>query len=193
VLALSMQCTDGRVLNAQLQIGVKPKPTEHEKKRTQAIHPEIIFCAPEGQDHSALAELLAEENVGPFGAGLERYRDALGVQDVHCAYWGVGCERDGVSVLTVEINVSHPQFLALLRSCPTTDERVQAKERVVQDIVLDCYQHCFRLQDLPEIVHEQVVTEPEDLKRAAEICLNYDKALRMAMWRGRALREPGSR
>lgn len=46
---------------------------------------------------------------------------------------------------------------------------------------LDCYQHCFRLDDVPEIVHEQVVTEPEDLKRAAEICLNYDKALRMAM------------
>jgi hypothetical protein len=26
-----------------------------------------------------------------------------------------------------------------------------------------------------------VVTEPDDLKRAAEICLNYDKALRRAM------------
>lgn len=192
VLALSMQCTDGRLLNAQLQIGVKPKPTERQKKRTQAIQPEIIFCAPEGQDRDALAELLVEEKVGPFGAYLEKYRDALGAQDVNCAYWGEGSERDGVSVLTVEINVSHPQLQALLRACPTADERVHAKERVVQDIVLDCYQHCFRLQDLPEIVHEQVVTEPEDLKRAAEICLNYDKALRMAMWRGRALREVGS-
>jgi hypothetical protein len=192
VLTLSMQCTDGRLLNAQLQIGVKPKPAERQKKRTQAIQPEIIFCAPEGHDRDALAELLVEEKIVPFGAYLEKYRDALSVQDVHCAYWGEGSERDGVSVLTVEINVAHPQLQDLLRACPTVDERVQAKERVVQDIVLDCYQHCFRLQDLPEIVHEQVVTEPEDLKRAAEICLNYDKALRMAMWRGRALRELGS-
>jgi hypothetical protein len=81
----------------------------------------------------------------------------------------------------VEINVTHPQFQGLLRACSTVDELMQAKERVVQDIVLDCYQHCFRLDDVPEIVHDQVVTEPEDLKRAAEICLNYDKALRMAV------------
>jgi hypothetical protein len=81
----------------------------------------------------------------------------------------------------VEINVTHPQLQTLIRACSNSDEIVQAKERLVQDIVLDCYQHCFRLDDVPEIVHEQVVTEPDDLKRAAEICLNYDKALRMAM------------
>lgn len=181
VLALSMQCTDGRLLNAQVQIGVKPKPKERQKKRTHAVQPEIIFCAPDGHDRDALAELLAEDKVVPFGAYLERYRDALNVQDVLCAYWGEGSERNGVSVLTVEINVTHPQLQALLKSCSTADELVRAKESVVQDIVLDCYQHCFRLDDVPEIVHEQVVTEPEDLKRAAEICLNYDKALRMAM------------
>lgn len=181
VLVMSMQCTDGRLLNAQVPIGIKPKPTERQKKRTQAVQPEIIFCAPEGHDREALAEALAEDMVGPFGSYLEKYREALHVKDVDCAYWGEGSERDGSSVLTVEINVTHPQLQALIRACSTADELVQAKERVVQDIVLDCYQHCFRLDDVPEIVHEQVVTEPEDLKRAAEICLNYDKALRMAM------------
>jgi len=46
--------------------------------------------------------------------------------------------------------------------------------------VLDCYQHTFRLDDIPDIVHEQVVTEPEDVGRASEMCLNFDKAIRMA-------------
>lgn len=53
------------------------------------------------------------------------------------------------------------------------------KESIVQDIVLDCYQHSFRLEDLPERVHEQVFTEPGDATRAAEICLNFDKVLRL--------------
>ncbi len=185
VLALSVQCTDGRMLSARLDVGIKPKPAEHQKKRRQAIQPEIIFCAPDGHDRDALAKLLVEDRVAPFGAYLEKYRDALSVDDVNCAYWGEGFERDGVSVLTVEINVTHPQLQALLRASSTAEERVQAKERVVQDIVLDCYQHCFKLQDLPDIVHEQVVTEPDDVKRAAEICLNYDKALRMAMLESR--------
>jgi hypothetical protein len=67
-----------------------------------------------------------------------------------------------------------------LKACTTAEERVRVKERIVEDIALDCYQHSFRLDEVPEIVHEQVVTEPEDLRRASEICLNFDKALRMA-------------
>lgn len=181
VLVLSLQCTDGRLINTEVPIGIKPKPAERQKKRTQAVQPEIVFCAPEGHDHVALAEAIAEEKVNPFGAYLEKYRDALEVKDVDCAYWGEGSERDGSSVLTVEINVTHPQFQTLVRACSTPDELVQAKERIVQDIVLDCYQHCFRLDAVPQIVHEQVVTETDELQRAAEICLNYDKALRMAM------------
>jgi hypothetical protein len=54
------------------------------------------------------------------------------------------------------------------------------KERIVEDIVLDCYQHTFRLDDIPDVVHEQVMTDPGDLQRAAEVCLNFDKAIRMA-------------
>jgi len=45
---------------------------------------------------------------------------------------------------------------------------------------LDCYQHSFRLNDVPEVVHEHVMTDPNEMMRASEICLNYDKALRTA-------------
>jgi hypothetical protein len=79
------------------------------------------------------------------------------VKDLDCAYWGEGSQRDGSSVLTVEINITHPQFQALVNACSTADELMQAKERVVQDIVLDCYQHCFRLDDVPEIVHDKLL------------------------------------
>lgn len=35
------------------------------------------------------------------------------------------------------------------------------------------------LEDVPEIAYEQVFTESDDATRAAEICLNFDKALRL--------------
>jgi hypothetical protein len=60
------------------------------------------------------------------------------------------------------------------------------KEKIVQDVVLDCYQHYFRLNDIPELVHEQLLTDPDDLTKASEICLNYDKILRMAAQERRA-------
>jgi hypothetical protein len=110
-----------------------------------------------------------------------QYRDMLEIPDAQCTYWGVKTERDGESWLIVEINAGHPRFIQLLKSCPTIEERVRVKEQIVEDIVLDCYQHTFRLDDIPDVVHEQVVTEPEDIKRAAEVCLNFDKALRMAL------------
>lgn len=69
----------------------------------------------------------------------------------------------------------------LFEACKTAEKCIEAKERFVRDVVLDCYQHSFRLEDLPEITHEYVITEPEDGKRAAEICLNHDKALRIAI------------
>jgi hypothetical protein len=71
-------------------------------------------------------------------------------------------------------------MIASLKACITAEERVRLKEKIVQDIVLDCYQHCFRLDDVPEVVHELVVTDPNDPLRASEICLNYDKILRIA-------------
>jgi len=69
----------------------------------------------------------------------------------------------------------------LFEACQTAEERIEAKERFVRDVVLDCYQHSFKLEDLPEMAHDHVMTEPDDGKRAAEICLNHDKALRIAI------------
>jgi hypothetical protein len=180
-LNLTMQSTDGRLLQANLEIGVRPKPNVSQRKRQHAVQPEIIFCAPAGIDGNALAQLIGEDKVVPFGSLLENYQNSLEVADIDCAYWGEGSEREGISRLTIEINVAHPRLKRLFEACQTVEERIEAKERFVRDVVLDCYQHSFKLEDLPETAHEYVMTEPDDGKRAAEICLNHDKALRIAI------------
>jgi len=48
-------------------------------------------------------------------------------------------------------------------------------------VVLDCYQHSVNLEDLAETAREHVMNEQDDGKRAAEVCLNHDKALRIAI------------
>jgi len=179
-IEIVLQTTDGRTLSAKLAVGVAPKPQERERKRKQSVRPEIIFCAANDADKEYLKELLLENKIGPLTASLEKYRELLSIPDNECAYWGEKTERSGESWLIVEINVGHPRLVDLLKACTTAEERVRMKERIVEDIVLDCYQHTFRLDDVPDIVHEQVVTEPEDLPRASEMCLNFDKSIRMA-------------
>jgi hypothetical protein len=85
---------------------------------------------------------------------------------LECAYWGEKSETGGISKLIVEINAAHSHFKRLLQSIATVEDRIRVKEATVQDIVLDCYQHSFRLEDVPEIVHEQVFTEPDDARRS---------------------------
>ena len=181
-LKLAIQTTAGGILNASLEIGVAPKPKEHKGKRRPSVKPRIILCAPDEMDRQHLAKLLVteEDKIIPFGNRLDRYREAVGVDSQGCAYWGDACTQSGESVLTVEINVGHPRVLSLLKLCASDADRVRIKEKIVQDIVLDCYQHAFRLDDVPELVHEQLFTETDDLSKASEICLNYDKILRMA-------------
>jgi len=181
-----LQTTDGRTLSAVIGVGVAPKPEERERKRKQSVRPEIIFCAPDDSDVEYLKGLFFEKNIGPITASLEKYRDLLAISDRETAYWGEKTERAGESWLIVEINVGHPRFVDLLKACLTAEERVRTKERIIEDIVLDCYQHTFRLDDVPEAVHEQVFTQPEDLSRASEICLNFDKTIRMALIEKRA-------
>lgn len=176
-----LQTVDGRILKTQIQVGVCPKPKESERKRRQSIKPIILFCAPHASDREYLANLLVEDvnKVADFGSGLEKYRDTLSVSESECAYWGQESNQEGESSLKVEINVAHPRMVALLKTCLRTEDKVRFKERVIQDVVLDCYQHLFRLDDLPESVHEQAATVQDEV-RAAEICLNYDKILRIA-------------
>lgn len=179
-LAVSIQAADGRVLEKSLSIGLRPKPEARQRKPRQSVTLEIRFCAPDGIDWDEIKGAVGEDEIGSFGPSyLGRYRDALGVAEPDCAYWGEKTESSAVSKLIVEINAAYPQFKQLLQSIPTVEERIRVKESIVQDIVLDCYQHSFRLEDVPEEVHEHVFTDPDDAKRAAEICLNFDKVLRL--------------
>ncbi len=179
-LFVTIQATDGRVLEKSLSVGLGPKPEARERKPRQSVALEILFCAPDGADVDELKRILGETEISSFGPSyFGRYREALDIADADCAYWGNKSESSGVSKLVVEINTGHLRFKRLLQSIPTAEERIRVKELIVQDIVLDCYQHIFRLEDMPERVHEEVVTEPADATRAAEICLNFDKALRL--------------
>ena len=48
-------------------------------------------------------------------------------------------------------------------------------------VILDCYQHSVNLEDLPQTAREHVINEQDDGKRAAKLCLNHDKALRITI------------
>ena len=179
-LFVTVQATDGRVLETILPVGLRPKPEIRKREPRQSVTLEIRFCAPEGIDLNEIKAAVGEDEIGSFGPShLGRYRDALEAADEECAYWGEKTESSGASKLVVEINAAHSRFKRLLQSISTTEERIRVKESIVQDIVLDCYQHSFRLEDVPEKVHLEVFTEPDDATRAAEICLNFDKALRL--------------
>jgi len=180
-LVVSIQSADGGVLQSELSLVLQPKPPTRERARRSDVTTEIIFCAPDGDPEGEIARLIAETEVKPFGAYLDKYRESLNLAADDCAYWGEASERGGVSVLQVEINAAHPHLKRLFQACRTAEERIEAKERYVRDVVLDCYQHAFRLEDVPNSVVEQVLTEPDDAKRAAEIYLNHDKALRVAI------------
>jgi len=191
-LLLSIQSADGRVLRAELCLVARPKPPTSGRPRRSDVKTEIIFCAPDGDPDGELARLIGETEVKAFGAYLEKYRESLELQSEECAYWGEKSERDGVSVLQVEINAAHPRLRRMFDACRTAEERVEAKERYVRDVVLDCYQHAFDLEDVPDSVVEQVLTDPDDAKRAAEIYLNHDKALRVAIHEREASRRRAS-
>lgn len=179
-LYVTIQAADGRLLEAALPIGLCPKPKVQQRRPQQSVRLEISFCAPDGSDIDELKSIFGEEKISSFGQGyLGKYRDALAVSEQECAYWGEKSDIDEISKLVVEINAAHPRLKRLLQACTTVEERIRTKERIVQDIVLDCYQHSFRLEDVPDGVHEQIFADSEDAGRAAEICLNFDKALRM--------------
>lgn len=180
-LYVTIQAADGRLLEAVLPIGICPKPKVQQRKPQQSVKLEIIFCAPDGADIDNLKSIFGEEKITSFGPGyLGKYRDALAMTEEECAYWGEKSDIDEISKLVVEINAAHPRLKRLLQACSSAEERIRTKERIVQDIVLDCYQHSFRLEDVPDGVHEQIFADSEDAGRAAEICLNFDKALRIA-------------
>jgi len=179
-LVVALQATDGRTLEARLPLGIKPKPAARERAARQEVRTEILFCAPDGLDTAGLASMLGEPNVAPFGSGLQKYQEVLGVPAGDCAYWGDKSNRDSVSHLSIEINVANEQLQALFRDCHDVAERIAAKERYVRDVVLDCYQHSFLLAGTPARVSEALADDVDESRRAADIHFNHDKAVRLA-------------
>lgn len=180
-LVVSLQSTDGRVLEASLKIGVRPKPQPREKAVRQSVKTRIVFCAPQSEDRAALQELLAEDIIEPFGAYLTKYQEALEIMPDECAYWGEKSDTADESLLLIEVNAGNRQLLNVLKQCRSVDERIKAKERYVRDVVLDCYQYSFELQNTPEAVLEAMASDADERRRAADIHLNNDKALRIAL------------
>lgn len=181
-LVLVVQSTDGRLLRAELDVQVGPRSLEYQRKRRSDIQANIVFVASDDADVDELTGLLVEDNILPFSKAslLPRYADALEIREELTSYWGDKSEREGQSILNVEINAANPDLKKLLASCSSAEERVSIKEKYVRDIVLDCYQHCFKLEELPEQISEIVLTEPDDKSRAAELHLNHQKAIRIA-------------
>jgi hypothetical protein len=180
-LIISLQSADGRVLEANLDIGVRPKPEPRQKAVRQAVKTEIVFCAPDNADTAALQELIAEPRIQQFGTFLKKYAEALEILPDECAYWGEKAERNNESLLSIEINAGNSEFKRVLQQCRTVDERIATKERYVRDVVLDCYQYSFELQDTPESVRDAIAADADERRRAADIHLNQDKALRIAL------------
>lgn len=180
-LIITLQSADGRVLEASLDVGVRPKPEPRKKAVRQVVRAQIVFCAPESEDLSRLQELLAEDTIEPFGAFLRKYAEALEVSPDECAYWGEKSDTSGESLLLIEINAGNSQLTSVLKQCRSVDERIKAKERYVRDIVLDCYQYSFELQETPDTVRDAIVADTDERRRAADIHLNNDKALRIVL------------
>ncbi len=179
-LTLTIQSTDGRILQAQIDVGVKPKPETRDRAARQEVITEIVFCAPDNMDGAALAALIGEPSTALFGTGLKKYAQVLELTQDLCTYWGDKSERDGVSRLSIEINVGNPQLQALFEECSDVGERIAAKERYVRDVVLDCYQHSFAIANTPGAVRDAIANDPDEKRRAADIHFNHDKAVRLA-------------
>jgi hypothetical protein len=179
-LIVTLQSTDGRTLEARILVGVSPRPERKERRRKRSVSTQITFHAPDGDPTGDLARLLSEDKVGAFGTALDKFVEVVELSDKNlAAYWGERGNRDGVSVLMIEINAANSDLRTLLETCKTAEERVEAKKQYCRDVALDCYQHVFSLDDIPTEIGMALVEE-QDAARAAEIFLNHDKAVRFA-------------
>lgn len=180
-LVVSLQSADGRILETEIEIGVRPKPVARERAVRQAVKTSIVFCAPDSEDKDALRELIAEPTIQGFGPFLKKYEEAIEATPVECSYWGEKSELAGEAILSIEVNAGNTQFKRAIADCRTVDERIATKERYIRDVVLDCYQHAFQIQELPEAVVDAVFVDTDERRRASEIHLNHDKAIRIAL------------
>ncbi len=180
-LHLTLQSASGRTLHAVLPIRVAPKPPESGRRREPDVHVELHFSTSNPAETDELKHVFAEDHVSQMGPDLEKKAEDLGLPGDSSTYTGDRSDRHGESVLRVEINAGNQRLRELMASCATAEEKALAKERYCQDVVLDCYQHEFELDSVPEVVTFAVTTHREEEIRAAETYLNHDKAVRFAL------------
>jgi hypothetical protein len=179
-LRLKLQSTTGVELTTSVEVMLTPKPQPKEKMQMPEVEVNIVFCAPGGDPDGSLSAVLGE-NVTGFGSYLEKYKNALPeLLQQDYTYWGEKYDKEGMSVLNIEINVSNPALIKLLNDCASVQERTVAKQRYCEDIVLDCYQHCFKLHSVPDQVWEATQEHENEDRKASEMYLNHDKAIRFA-------------
>ncbi|MGH9367206.1 MAG: hypothetical protein ACRD3M_06000, partial [Thermoanaerobaculia bacterium] len=179
-LHLTLQSASGKTLHAVLPVRVEPKPPEEGRRREPDVQVELRFSCPDMAEAEDLKHLLAEDHIAQMGPDLAQKAEVLGLAPTLAAYVGDRTERHGESILRVEINAANSGLRELLSSCKTAEERHRSKEKYCTDIVLDCYQHEFSLDTIPDEVTLAATTHSEEEIRAAEIYLNHDKAIRFA-------------
>jgi hypothetical protein len=167
-------------LIASAEVQLAPKPERKEKAQMPEVEVNIVFCAPGGDPDGSLSAVLGE-NVEPLGAFLNKYKTALPtLAEQDYTYWGEKYDKEGMSVLAVEINVANPSIIKLMNDCANVQERTLTKQRYCEDVVLDCYQHCFRLDAVPDEVWDATQDQENEGRKASEMYLNHDKAVRFA-------------
>lgn len=180
MLRLKLQSTSGQELSAQLEVAITPKPKEREKNQVPEVEVNIVFCAPNGDVDGSLSAILGE-TVTHYGTYLNKYKTALSeLEEQEYTYWGEKYDKDGISQLNVEINVANPAFLKLMNDSANVEERTVAKHRYCEDVVLDCYQHCFKMDAVPDEIWEALQEQDHEARKASEMCLNHDKSIRFA-------------
>ncbi len=179
-LFLTLQSASGRTLTTKLPVGVTPKPPVAERRKEPDVSVEVTFSSPDEALKPDLVALFGEEKIADPGTKLIRLCDSIQLDPLARAYASDRADRSGLSVLRVEINAANQTLRELLTTCKTAEERTRAKERYCQDVVIDCYQHEFQLESVPEVVFLAISTHDDEEARAAEVFLNHDKAIRFA-------------
>jgi hypothetical protein len=179
-LHLTLQSAAGRTLHTTLPVVVAPRPKIEARQREPEVRVEVTFSCPDPEQRGELASLFGVEHVAAPGSGLSRVCEELDLEPSQAACFGDRSDL-GDSILRVEINAANPALRDLMTTSRTTEERIAAKDRYCRDVVLDCYQHLFEMETIPEEIRMafETSTIPED-RRTAEVYLNHEKAIRIA-------------
>lgn len=182
-LVAVLQATDGRIVETRRPLVIQPKPVAREGQREPGVKPIINFYAPDGADMPSLKSLwLLDQEIEPLDKSthLSVAKDLLNLTPDEVSYHSAKGQHEGMALLNVDINAGNSEAIEMMSKCSTMDQRVKAKGQYIRDVVLDCYQHHFRIREVPSAVLE-LVTDASNQRHCAESHLNHDKALRLAL------------